>query len=429
MGGHRPRRLHSWPMAMVVVLLITVVGVGVGPGAPSSSNVIVAGSAFQRDLEPTVEESDVSSIVQSNNWFAFDLYHQVNDLEGNIILSPFSLIQALMMTMAGARGTTESQIASALRLELEQARAHPAMNALDLALEEESGDPKEFKLENVNALWGQHDLSFEPGYLDTLALNYGAVMNLLDFESAPDAARLEINQWASDQTQGRITDLISPGQVSPDTRLVLANAIYFRAIWQHPFDPWATRAETFNARNGTEVDVPMMRQTHSFRFMSERDYRAIELPYAGRDFAMLIILPDQGDFDAIEEKLTAEFVASMIGELRREEVEVTIPKFEYESRLDFEEGLKRLGMVDAFADSADFAGFTGAADLKLDMVVQKAFVSVDEEATEAAASSAAGIVLVRAKPRFVADRPFIYLIRDRSTGAVLFIGRVEDPSR
>jgi serpin B len=385
---------------------------------------------------PDVSEADLATLVNGNSAFAFDLYQALRGAEGNLFYSPYSISLALAMTYAGARGETEQQMADTLHFILSQDRLHPTFNGLDLELASrgegaKGKDGEGFRLNIVNALWGQKDYHFLPAFLDLLAVNYGAGLRTLNFIGAPEESRITINEWVSDQTEGRIEDLIPKGLINTLTRLVLTNAIYFNAAWQYPFEEGATQNDTFYLLNGDESTVPMMRQTKSFGYAEGDDYQAVELPYDGRELSMVIMLPQSGQFEAFEASLDTKQVDAIVARLEHEQVDLMMPKFEYESSFGLKKALATMGMPVAFSEGADFSGMTGNRDLFIADVVHKAFVSVDEAGTEAAAATAVVMELTAAPGTPVTvkvDRPFIFLIRDIETGAILFVGRVLDPS-
>ena len=400
----------------------------------SAGDYEVAESAVERNLSPEVSEGALAALVAGNTGFAFDLYQALRRAEGNLFFSPYSISSALSMTYAGARGTTEAQMAAVLR-SLPQAEQHPAMNALDLSLlPDEPGDGVEaFELRIANALWGQRGYGFLQGFLDVLAANYGAGLHLLDFATAPEPSRLTINDWVAEQTRDKILNLLAPGTITTDTVLVLTNAIYFLGKWAVPFRAESTSPGPFYLLDCTEVTVPRMRQRSHHSYGRGEGYQAIELPYRGGDMSMVLLLPDPGWFEAFEASLTGERFAEIVSELAHEDVQLTLPKFTFEDEFRLGETLREMGMTDAFsAPLADFSGMNGRRDIAIGEVVHKAFVAVDEEGTEAAAATAVimvGTGIAPAEPiRLVFDRPFLFAIRDRATGTVLFLGRVLDPS-
>jgi len=392
----------------------------------------IARSAKQRVASPDVATSDVADLVNGNTAFAFDLYRVLKEGDGNLFYSPYSISLALAMTHAGARGETEQQMADTLHFILSQDRLPPAFNGLDLELARrgegaEGKDEEGFRLNIVNAIWGQEGYGFLSEFLDVLAQNYGAGLRLLDFVNAPEESRVTINDWVSDQTEGRIENLIPQGVIDELTRLVLTNAIYFNAAWAAPFEPDQTADGAFHLLDGGEVTVPMMRQTESFGYAEGEGYQAVELPYDGWELAMVVLLPEAGQFEPFEGSLDAERVNGIVKGLAHRQVALTMPKFEFESDFSLKDSLAAMGMPDAFSAEADFSGMTGDRDLFIAEVIHKAFVSVDEAGTEAAAATAVVMAELAAPMEPVevtVDRPFIFLIRDVETGAVLFVGRV-----
>lgn len=408
------------------------------PGAP----VCVVASEKQRVLSPSVWEVWMEDLVGGNTRFALDLYKELSAEPGNLFYSPYSISSALAMTYAGARTETEKQMASTLHFTVPQEHLHPAFNALDQLLashgERVEGPDGEgpisegFKLHIANALWGQVGHPFEASFLDTLAENYGAGINVVDFIQAHEQARQVINGWVADRTEDRIQDLLPQGVLDASTRLVLTNAIYFNAAWKFPFKEEATAPGDFTRLDGSTVSVPMMTNTAEIVYYhnEEEGYEAVELPYDGADLSMLIVLPsDLGAFEVRLQEMGSLLPIAPARDPRP--VTLTMPKFRVESAFALVPTLKALGMTAPFAD-ADFSGIDGSRDLFISDVIHKAFVSVDEAGTEAAAATAVVIGRTSAGPEPVTlrlDRPFVFFIRDDVTGTVLFAGRVADPSK
>ncbi len=416
---------------LVVILLLSLVGCCV-----EGAQIGMALSDKHREASPDISTSDLAALVDGNSAFAFDLYQALSDREGNLFYSPYSISLALAMTYAGACGETEEQMADTLQLILPQNRLHTAFNGLDLELasrgEGAAGkDEKGFRLNIVNAIWGQKDYEFLAEFLDVLAENYGAGLRLLDFINSPEESRITINDWVSDQTEGRIEDLIPQGVIDALTRLVLTNAIYFNAAWLNPFNEELTGDGTFHLLDGTEVTVPMMMQTESLGYAEGDGYQVVELPYDGDELSMVIFLPETDRFEEFEDSLDAVGVGGMVQDMGYREVALTMPTFEFESEFSLANTLAAMGMPIAFSAAADFSGMTGNRDLAIAEVLHKAFVSVDEAGTEAAAATAVVMRLTAAPEEPVevtVDHPFIFLIRDVETGAILFVGRIVDPS-
>jgi len=420
---------------LLLILLILAVVLSMG-GCGQGTSISLAQSDKERVASPDVIPSELTNLVEGSSEFAFDLYQALKGDEGNLFYSPYSISLALAMTYAGAREETEEQMASTLHFILSQDRLHPAFNKLDLELASrgegaKGKDGDGFRLNIVNAIWGQQDYRFLTSFLDVLAENYGAGLRLLDFINAPEESRITINDWVSEQTEGRIEDLIPQGVIDDLTRLVLTNAIYFNAAWLYPFNEDLTTDGTFHLLDGSEVIVPMMSQTESFGYLDGDGYQAIELPYDGSELSMVIMLPDIGQFEAFEDSLDLEMVGAIINDIENKQVALTLPKFEFESEFSLADTLAEMGMPMAFSDEADFSGMTGNRELTITDVLHKAFVSVDEAGTEAAAATAVVVGLTSAPEQSVqvtVDRPFIFLIRDIETGAILFVGQVMNPS-
>ena len=396
-----------------------------------------------RDEAPVVAADDVARLVASNTAFSLDLYAVLSDAEGNLFYSPYSISLALALAYAGARGETERQMADTLRFDLPQEQLHPSFNALEVSLAPSvpAEEDESFRLNVANSVWGQEGHAFLPAFLDTLTVNYGQRVRPVDFLGNPDEARIQINDWVAGKTEDRIRHLIPSGTIDELTRLVLANAVYFKAAWHFPFDQAATANRPFHPPSGNERDVPMMRQQSNLRYSLGDGYQAVELPYVGGEVAMTILLPDRGRFQGFEESLNGAFVEGLLEGLDYQLVRLTMPKFEFESAFSMSATLDSMGMTNAFDErAADFSGMDGRVcpsegDLCLWIsdVLHRALVSVDEAGTEAAAATAVIVGITRAEPagphpiKVVVDRPFLFIIRHLDTGTALFIGRVLEP--
>lgn len=414
------------------------------PVRVAATNPDIIQSAEQRQTAPDTTETELAELTASNGTFAFDLYQALRETDGNLFYSPHSISLALAMTYAGANGETGQQMADTLHFTLPSDRLHPAFNALDLSLTSRADaatpvpdveEPTHFQLHIANALWGQNGYDFLPAFLDTLAQNYGAGLQLLDFQAAPEEARVTINDWVSEQTEEKIQDLIPSGAIDPLTRLVLTNAIYFNAAWTFPFEESATQDDTFTLLDDSQVTVPMMTQTEEFRYVEGAGYQAVELPYSN-NVSMVMLLPEAGQFTSFEETLDAAQIQAIADTLERRDVMLTMPKFDItEASFNLKDVLTTMGMSDAFVpQTADFSGMDGTRELFITDVIHQASITVDEAGTEAAAATAVvvGVTSVEIEPEppveMRLDRPFIFLIRDGQTGAILFVGRVVNPT-
>lgn len=394
-----------------------------------------------RDTSPDVSDVTLAAHAASMRAFSVDLLHQLATTGGeeNLFCSPYSISVALAMTYAGAETTTEAQIADALHFDLPEAELHPAFNALDLELaqrpsqiEDTGGDPGDpFQLQLANQLFGQTGYPFEAPFLDTLAVNYGAAMRLLDFVSNPDGNRVLINDWVLAATEERIVDLLPPGSITSDTKLVLVNAIYFKASWAAPFDEADTTEDAFTALAGVAVTTPTMHGVERTLYAEGDGFAVVDVPYVGEALTMTLVVPEAGRYLEVRDALDSTTLDAALGGMKDTEVTLAVPRFEFRTALDLAPPLQALGMVDAFDPGlADFSGMSTTSDLFVGGVYHQAFVAVNEAGTEAAAATAV-VVDDTSEPDHVTltvDRPFLFLIRDRPTGAVLFLGQVVDPS-
>jgi serpin B len=415
---------------------------------PSENNSVdnhpVARSLKARVMSPTVSATDLAQQVAGNNAFSVDLYHQIRQDGSNLFFSPHSISTALAMLYGGARNTTAQQMAQALHFALPQDQLHPTFNKLDLELSsrgkgKKAADGGDFQLAVANALWGRPDGTYLPTFLDLMAINYGAGMNLVDFGHDAEGARQTINDWVASQTRDRIKDLLKSGDVDANTALVLTNAIYFNAAWQSPFNQKYTAPMSFSA-DGSSVTVQMMYDNRKASYAAGKGSQAVDLPFDGEELSMMVIVPDQGTFRAFQKGLTLSVIESVKAMLGTRTVSLRLPRFEYSSRNELKAALMQLGMTDAFDPMvSDFSGIVHAAPgsnaaLMVKDVIHQAFVQVKEEGAEAAASTAvimadAGISMPTDPPvELTVDRPFLFVIHDQATGAILFMGHVVDPN-
>lgn len=379
-----------------------------------------------------LDNQGLASVVEGNTIFALDLYQQLKIKGSNVFFSPYSISVALAMTYAGAGGSTAAQMAQTLHFDPDQDQLHRALAALEVR---QNSVPQKghVKLEIANSLWPQKKYDFLPEFLALTKKFYGVEITPVDYEHATEAARLMINEWVESKTEKKITNLIAPGILDTLTRLVLVNAIYFKGDWASQFDRQTTHDGVFWVTPGQSAAVPMMNQTREMRYAKRDGVQVLELPYAGNDLSMIVLLPDQtAGLDELEAALTVERLEKWITNLWETEVTVFLPKFKMTSAFRLDEALKKLGMLDAFDMlKANFARMDGRPDwLYIFAVLHKAFVDVNEEGTEAAAATA--VVMSKRGPSgppvmFTADHPFVFLIRDNVTQSILFFGRVVNP--
>jgi serpin B len=378
------------------------------------------------------EKSGTGDIASGNNAFALDLYVKLSNNTGNVFFSPYSISTALAMTYAGARGETEKQMAHAMHFNLDQKSFHPAFGEMQARINEirKKGS---VQLSVANSLWMQKDYKFLQGFLDLTGKNYDAAFNYEDFKSSAEKARADINGWVERKTNDKIKDLIKPGLLGSMTRLVLANAIYFKGSWETKFDSQSTTDTRFFVSEKDTVMVRMMNKpVHDFRYGENEMVQCLELPYADRDLSMIVLLPKKSDLRAFEKSLRPNSLDSLLSVMREKKVLVFLPKFKTTQELILNDALLALGMTDAFSDVADFSGMTGRKDLAVSAVIHKAFVDVNEQGTEAAAATAVAMraTAMREPPQpaiFRADHPFLFLIRENATGSILFMGRIVNP--
>ena len=368
--------------------------------------------------------------ASANNAFGFELFQKVvNANQGkNVFLSPYSISSALAMTYAGARGNTAGEMAAALRYGDASDAIHAAFQTLTEDLQK-SGQ-KGCRLYVANALWGQQDYTFQKEFLDLVNRHYAGGFNTVDYIGATEKARKRINQWIMQHTAEKINELIARGDIDVDTRLVLTNAIYFKGDWARRFSEQMTRKSPFWLESGKSVDVPMMANSGEYSYAEPDDsLQVLELPYEGDALTMVVLLPRKGR-RALEPDLTSQNLAAWLSALHREEVELFLPKFKFQSKFYLKKNLKTMGMHDAFDDRADFSAMTGNKDLYIGKVIHQADIEVNETGTEAAAATA--VVMQRKsmalRVMFRADHPFIFLIRHQPTGAILFMGKVMNPN-
>lgn len=397
----------------------------------------VADCQAHSSKDPEGANTDPKAIAKGNNQFAFDLYHQLQAKKGNLFFSPNSISTALAMTYGGAKADTAKQMAAVLHFDLPQNQLQQAFSALRQQL---NANDKGAELRIANRLWGQSGYKFLPDYLHLTKDRYGAELGEVDFKDKTEAARQKINTWVADETNNKIKDLLQPGVLNSHTRLVLTNAIYFKGIWDVPFNKNSTKDLPFTVTADTKPNVPIMTQTRVFGYGTDDDLQVLELSYAGNNLSMLVLLPKEADgLDALESKLTEANFEKWSAALSRQSVEVFLPKFKTTSELSLADTLKSMGMTAAFDPSdADFSGMDGKKDLSISAVVHKAYADVNEEGTEAAAATGVTTKVSKAAaskqkheppPVFRADHPFVFMIRDDKSGNILFLGRLTRPTK
>ncbi|MBN1827134.1 MAG: serpin family protein [Candidatus Eisenbacteria bacterium] len=416
------RKLHA---LLIALLFLSVIACG------GKDNPVDRTDPFELRKIPAELAADVETVVEANNRFALDLYGALKNREGNLFFSPFSISTALAMTCAGARNETADEMESALHFDVVQDNLHASYGALVESIDRGSTTGG-YRLSTANRLWGQAGYHFLDEFLATCANDYHAPMDTLDFVADPESARVTINDWVEEKTEGKIEDLLQPGTIHDLIRLVLTNAIYFKGDWLYQFDETETVSRPFHLSGGGETFAPFMSQREGFGYLQGDGFAALEMLYVGEDLSMLVFLPDERDgLGEIEAQLTHENLESWIASLDTRTVDVFLPSFTFTTTFALVPELAELGIEDAFIPgAADFSGIDGTRELFIGDVIHKAFVQVNEEGTEAAAATAVTVDAssIPDYPVFRADHPFLFLILDRVTGSILFLGRVDDPT-
>ncbi|XP_023977889.1 serpin B6 isoform X2 [Physeter macrocephalus] len=378
----------------------------------------------------------MDALSEANGTFALTLLkHLGEDNSRNVFISPISISSALAMVFMGAKGNTAAQMSQALSLSRSSGAGGDVHQDFQNLLSEVNRTGTQYLLRTANRLFGEKTYDFLPSFKDSCRKFYQAEMEELDFISAAEESRKHINTWVAQRTEGKIIDLLSPGSVDSVTCLVLVNAIYFKGNWENQFNKQHTKQRPFKVSKNVEKPVQMMFKKSTFKmtYIGEIFTKILVLPYVGRELDMIIMLPDENtDLKTVEKEVTYEkFLEWTRPDLmEEEEVEVSLPKFKLEESYDMEGVLRTLGMTDAFESaSADFSAMSSRGNLCLSRVAHKAFVEVDEEGTEAAAATAAVMMLrcARITPRFCADHPFLFFIQHSKTRGLLFCGRLSSP--
>lgn len=388
--------------------------------------------------------NSAASLVANETAFAFDLYHQLKDGDGNLFFSPYSISTCLGMTYVGARGKTATQMAKVLHFNMEPEELPASISLLEKQLNEirESGD---VELNTANGLWAQTGHPFLPGYLETCQRDFDARIAKADFRSAATQTANEINEWVGVQTKNRITHLVSHETITDATALVLVNAIYFKGAWLRPFEKTATTNLPFTISKGQTVEAPLMRRTADFAYAETSQFQLLEMGYRslqintarmrlwGGRLAMGILLPKKmNGLKQLEKSLNEAMLSQWLVQLRPQKVEVFLPRFKMTAEFNLTQSLTAMGMAEPLSETADFSGMDAKRDLFISTFVHQAFVDVNEEGTEAAAASGTRMVVNADElsiPVFRADHPFIFYIRDTQSGCILFLGRVTDPTK
>jgi len=385
------------------------------------------------------------ALTKAQNEFAVDLFSQLGRSPGNFFFAPYSVATALGMVYAGAGSQTAVELAKTLRLETLTPAPGSNLRATylqDVAAQPPFGgtEPNGSKFETANALWGENHYDFNPAYIATIKADFGGDLRRVDFADTAGASN-EINNWVAAQTHGKIPSIIAPAMLTADTRLILTNAVYFKAAWQIPFDPYDTRRTGFHVTPRDTVQAETMEMTKNLGYAEDAYVQMLMLDYRYSDTSMVIILPKAGqDLSTVESELTISELDALAAARSSALVHVTLPKFSADNTFDMVSALESLGLTRLFDPGlCDLTGIATdpAGPLYVSFVIHKAHLDVDEAGTEAAAATAVGVMVGAVAPgvidtilkpiQFIADHPFIYFIRDNATGEILFMGRVVDP--
>ncbi|MFH1770679.1 MAG: serpin family protein [archaeon] len=380
------------------------------------------------DDNATVE--GVNGVIQDNNELAIKLYKEINKEGENLFFSPYSISTAFAMTYEGAKGQTAKEMEEVFGFSTNDDDRRPSFASLYNTINKKD---KEYKLSTANALWTNKDYEFLPEYLNTIENYYGGKTTNLDFSKSTKSAKI-INDWVEDQTNNKIKNLVPESAINPMTKMVLTNAIYFKGDWIKQFEPKDTYETNFKITPENKIKIDMMVQDDSdakFNYAETDELQILEMKYKSKEVSMLVLLPKEDDLTALEESLNTANLAVWNSMLEEQRVDLYFPKFKLETTYGLNENMINLGMPTAFSEGiADFSGMDGTKDLFISKVIHKAFVEVDEQGTEAAAATAIMMGATSAGPMypiFKADHPFIFIIQEKSTGSILFMGKVVNP--
>ncbi|MBS3806247.1 MAG: serpin family protein [Bacteroidales bacterium] len=412
--------------AFFLVFLLSGCGSPSGVTSSDSGNASSSG-ASQQEMMPQ-EEPDKKDVARSNNAFAFSLYKQLKSTDENLFFSPYSISSALAMTYTGAKGVTRQQMSEVFGFyssNLAHARGYQSLQEYLDSLNQD-----DLKLHMANALWCQKDYDFQQDFLDINRGHFTAAIRQVNFKRRYQQVREQINQWVEKQTNQKIKDLIDQGVLDRMTRLVLVNAIYFNGKWEYPFSKEKTRENVFYPTPDQKVKVSFMNQSVRLPYHEGEFYKAVEIPYSKGSLSMLILLPNRHeDMPKLESKMERSFYESLTDSIHKEEVGLSIPRFKLEAKYQLNDPLRQMGMKSAFNGNADFSGMTGDKDLYISDIVHQSYVEVHEKGTEAAAAT--GVVMRKTaivkSHSFIADHPFLFMIRDQQTHAILFMGKLRYP--
>ncbi len=401
-------------------------------GCISKEQTVAESSSNSIQDDPVLKNIINMESEKKLNMFAFNLYKEILKTEDdNLLISPFSISTAMAMAYGGSGGETKNQMSRTLFFDPDMNRFHNEFTKHVKNIEKLAGDDLELNI--VNGMWVQYDYPFLNSYIETLKNYYGPVYHEADFKFDREKERREINEWVENKTNNKIIELIREGILVEDTRLVLVNAIYFLSNWLEEFDKELTQTRNFNLDANNQVEAKFMSKEAEFKYYEDEQAQVLEIPYAGKNFSMLLLLPGENTaLPAFESKFDPGMYQYYIDNLRQQKVQLLLPKFKMRFHTNLEEIMVKMGMPLAFSDRADFSRMTDEDDLKIDRVIHQAFIEIDEKGTEAAAATAVTIIRKVSMPNdqiiFKADRPFKFIIKENESNTILFMGRVMNPA-
>lgn len=384
---------------------------------------------------PTASQSDMHKIARSNNGFAFDMYHQLRQKNQNLFFSPLSISEALAMTYVGAEGETKAEMAKALHFKMSDDHLKYAFKGLDSHLKS-FNTSKDYTLNMANAVWPEKSFSIQKSFSDDVKMYFASKSTSVDYKNHAGGVKNTINNWIAKQTHNRILNMIP--SIDPNTKLILTNAVYFKAKWLNEFDEALTNKKPFYLHDTTEIEVDMMHKTSYLKYVEEADYQAVTLPYNTRGTSMVIILPKKGKYDRVVSGLKSDTLNTIKKNLTTKyDVALSLPKFKITTEtVDLVSQFQALGMRHAFSKSADFSGISKDKGLEITQILHKAFIEISEKETEAAAATVVmmGVTSAYTPPPselkvMHVNRPFIMIVKDEETGQVLFMGNIVNPKK
>lgn len=418
---------------LTIIIIILIMGLGVIAyiwiGQPITNNNNNNNKIKNKtNVSNSQQNITVNKFVKANNLFASDLYNEYKSEDGNIFFSPYSISSALSMTYEGAKGETAKEMKNVLDIPKKKEELRSDFSEVYDRLNK--GD-KSYNLTTANALWAQEDFPFVDEYFNVVDEYYDGEANNMDFANKPEESKIEINNWVENKTNGKIEDIID--RLSSATTLVLTNAIYFKANWSNQFNVEDTKNKSFELMSGEEIETEMMHQTSDYNYSEIEDLQILEMDYLENDLSMLIILPKNNKLEKVEDDFSKDKLEEWKSNMQTEKVQVILPKFKFETKYSMAEDLKEMGMPTAFNTGADFTGMSPTGELFISRVIHQTFIEVAEYGTEAAAATAV-IMEKSTQPQedpkiFRADHPFIFLIQEKDSGNILFMGRMSDPTQ